>query len=426
MTSIQAAVPTPVASGARSATPGRTANGSPATGGMRPDAFAQALGDAVAGDKPATAAPNEAPANPRETARLRRPAANDKKPETRPVAPPRDAARVNVADGADGAAAPSHGATAAAAQAKATAGSDRGDVQAGAAGPINATNGAATDAAALLAQLQRQSALQASPAGDAEGNITHSDDGASGGTGAARSTHALHAGPAALAAALLQRAGTPNTGAGAGASVGNFSTALAAAAAAAGAELQPAGFSHAQDSARIETASPLPLVATVLPATAVNTAVNTAPAAEAALQAHPASAGFGAELGAQITTFVRNGIEHARLLLNPAELGPVLLQIQVDGNTAVVHLCADLASTRQALEQALPDLAGSLREAGLTLTGGGVFQQPRPDGGAADAQGQPRNSGSRGTARESDTVAALDATHNAAAQRRRGVVDLIA
>ena len=42
-----------------------------------------------------------------------------------------------------------------------------------------------------------------------------------------------------------------------------------------------------------------------------------------------------------------------------------------------------MAATRQMLEQSLPTLASTLRDAGLTLSGGGVFQQAR-DGNAAN------------------------------------------
>ena len=142
--------------------------------------------------------------------------------------------------------------------------------------------------------------------------------------------------------------------------------------------------------------------------------------AEARLPTGPANADFGAQISAQVTTFVRDGVEHARLHLNPADLGPVQVQIQVEGNTAAVHLSADNAQTRQALEQALPQLAGSLRDAGLTLTGGGVSQQPRQDAGR-DA------STHRGHGHRDPDDAGLESVDPVAAPaRRRGVVDLVA
>ena len=152
--------------------------------------------------------------------------------------------------------------------------------------------------------------------------------------------------------------------------------------------------------------------------------------AEAHLPATPGSADFGPQLGAQISTFVRNGIEHARLHLNPAEMGPVSVQIQLDGQTALVHLSAENPHTRQALEEAMHLLAGSLREAGLTLTGGGVFERPRQgDGAQAQADtgagpgGQRDRSGGRPGGYNDDVQSAELLPLLA---RRRGVVDLVA
>ena len=170
-----------------------------------------------------------------------------------------------------------------------------------------------------------------------------------------------------------------------------------------------------------------PLTTATAFASAFASASASAPAAtatEAQLSATPGSAQFGEQLGAQISTFVRDGIEQARLHLNPAEMGPVSVQIHLDGQTAMVHLSAENAHTRQALEQALPLLAGSLREAGLTLSGGGVFEQARQGGGAQTGNDADRNAGN-GSARDrgdDDQRTAGSATP----ARRRGVVDLVA
>jgi len=157
-----------------------------------------------------------------------------------------------------------------------------------------------------------------------------------------------------------------------------------------------------------------------------------APAAEARLPAALGSPDFGTHLAAQLSTFVRDGIEHARLHLNPAEMGPVSVQIQLDGQMAVVHLGAEHAQTRQALEQALPQLAGQLREAGLTLTGGGVFEhtpQGREGPGTGQGEGQPApgTPGNAGTWGRGDDRRLDDAgTPLARLPQRRGVVDLVA
>lgn len=162
------------------------------------------------------------------------------------------------------------------------------------------------------------------------------------------------------------------------------------------------------------------------PAATVASAANPTPAATTAAQgqlaASPGSPAFAPELGATLATFVRDGVHHARLELNPAEMGPLTVQIQLDGQTAQVHLAAQNADTRQALEQAMPTLAGSLREAGLTLGGGGVFEQPRQPQ-QQDGPGESRSGGPRG---EADDPRGGQAQQPAAPPRRRGVVDLVA
>ncbi|MDO8419732.1 MAG: flagellar hook-length control protein FliK, partial [Rubrivivax sp.] len=121
------------------------------------------------------------------------------------------------------------------------------------------------------------------------------------------------------------------------------------------------------------TAPPLPTAAAVGPPPGLAAA----PVTEARLSAPPGSAEFATQLGSQLTTFVRDGVQHARLHLNPEDMGPVTVQIRIDGQSAQVHMAAEHGLTRLALEQSMPMLAGSLREAGLTLSGGGVFEQPR-------------------------------------------------
>ena len=93
---------------------------------------------------------------------------------------------------------------------------------------------------------------------------------------------------------------------------------------------------------------------------------------------------------ARIATLVQEGVEQARVHLNPVEMGPVSLQLSMDGLQVRVDMTAEVAATRLVLEQALPTLAGALREAGFTLSGGGVS----PPAEAANLSGQdPRGAG---------------------------------
>lgn len=155
------------------------------------------------------------------------------------------------------------------------------------------------------------------------------------------------------------------------------------------------------------------------------------------IAASPSHADFAPQLAAHITTFVRDGLQQARLELNPGEMGPLTVQIQLDGNAARVHLAAEHAGTRAALEQAMPQLAGSLRENGLTLSGGGVFEQPRQpqqqaQSGGGNGNGNGANNGNDNP-RDSRRDGARDAAANgqtgtagAPGRRHAGVVDLVA
>jgi flagellar hook-length control protein FliK len=91
--------------------------------------------------------------------------------------------------------------------------------------------------------------------------------------------------------------------------------------------------------------------------------------------------GFGAALGSQVSLWVRDGVQEARLQLHPAELGPVTVQIALDGQAAHVDFTAAVAATRDSIEQSLPALAAALRESGFTLAGGGVSSHAGQGGG---------------------------------------------
>ncbi len=153
-------------------------------------------------------------------------------------------------------------------------------------------------------------------------------------------------------------------------------------------------------------------------------------AVDSSVNARPASAEFAAEVSQKIMLLVLDGVQTAKLHLNPAEMGPVTVQIQLDGATAQVHLAAENGDTRQALQDSMPQLASQLRESGLTLTGGGVFEQPRqtpqeppPDQRTAQPDGKERT---RDSAGDTNPAQNLRAGGPGGTGARRGLVDLVA
>jgi flagellar hook-length control protein FliK len=145
--------------------------------------------------------------------------------------------------------------------------------------------------------------------------------------------------------------------------------------------------------------------------------------ASAVLETPFDSPDFAPALGARVSVLASNGIEQAELHLNPRDMGPISVQIALDGQLATVHFGADVSATRSALESSWPQLASALSEAGFTLAGGGVSEQSgrrEPREGAA-AQGQAAGTPSRpGDEREPQPAVLVPA------RRTRGVVDLVA
>ena len=150
-----------------------------------------------------------------------------------------------------------------------------------------------------------------------------------------------------------------------------------------------------------------------------------APAAapfEARLAAALDSAAFAPALATQIKWLVHEGVQHARLSLNPAEMGPLAVQIVLEGTQARIDFSAALGATRAAIEASLPTLAAALHDSGLTLAGGGVFDGA-PHHGAQGERGAraPAVPAATATAAPSATTTPMPPLRGA-----RGLVDLVA
>jgi flagellar hook-length control protein FliK len=154
--------------------------------------------------------------------------------------------------------------------------------------------------------------------------------------------------------------------------------------------------------------------------------------AQATLAMPPQSPAFAPALGQQIEVWMRDGIQHAEVQLNPLELGPIRVRIAVEGAATRVEMHADVASTRDALQQALPQLSDSLGQVGLSLAGGGVSDQSTAQ---SQAQAAFADVGQGASGRAGATRSRLDGTTGTdaaaaitprQAPQRRGLLDLYA
>jgi flagellar hook-length control protein FliK len=134
---------------------------------------------------------------------------------------------------------------------------------------------------------------------------------------------------------------------------------------------------------------------------------------------------FPETLGVQVSMLARDGVQQAELHLNPADMGPISVQIALEGTRAQVDFGADSLATRQIIESGLPELASALRDAGFTLAGGGVSQH------AASQQGQGgredgRQNGSNGSRRIAGPAEIAAPVRRATVKMSQGGVDLYA
>lgn len=126
----------------------------------------------------------------------------------------------------------------------------------------------------------------------------------------------------------------------------------------------------------------------------------------------------------QVSVLVKDGVQEARLHLNPAEMGPISVQIALDGTQAQVDFTAATGATRDLIETSLPMLAAALHDAGLTLSGGGVFQQARDPSTAQHDQAGGRGQTQRFGANSTDGAEAAQAPVRRISPR--GMLDLYA
>lgn len=149
------------------------------------------------------------------------------------------------------------------------------------------------------------------------------------------------------------------------------------------------------------------------------------PPAQATLTPPPGSPAFPAALGAQLSTWMKDGVQYATLELNPQDMGPIDVRIALRDGRTQVELGADVAATRAALTEALPELAEALGDVGLSLSGGSVSDQTGQHARQGDPEGQRAFTlpGWMAPARGESSAEAQAKTPRPAA---RGLIDLVA
>jgi flagellar hook-length control protein FliK len=141
------------------------------------------------------------------------------------------------------------------------------------------------------------------------------------------------------------------------------------------------------DSVDVKLAASLPSAATTLPKAGVldaalpGTANLAMPTAQAALQITQAasavttdklngqvgSPAWDQQLGQKVIWMAAGGMQSATLTLNPPDLGPLQVVLNVSNDQATVNFTSNQPEVRQALEAAMPKLREMMGEAGVSL-----------------------------------------------------------
>jgi flagellar hook-length control protein FliK len=189
----------------------------------------------------------------------------------------------------------------------------------------------------------------------------------------------------------------------------------------------PVNLAPAEPAAAGAAATPdfsLPSLGATAPAAAAS--AEAPAAAQATLAPPPGSPAFGAALGAQLNTWLKDGVQYATLELNPQDMGPIDVRIALRDGRTEVQLGADVAATRAALNDALPGLADALGHVGLTLTGGSVSDQTGQHARQGDGQAQRGFTLPAWLAPSRDDAGANAAADSGRRPTQRGLIDLVA
>lgn len=278
---------------------------------------------------------------------------------------------------------------------------DDDDAQVAGSAPVVTVAPAVThdDGTALAASAAAQAA--ANPAGPAGGPDMAGDAGL-GVTAAAAS--AVSAAPATVAALAAARAAASAASAQGGAALAASSGADKHVSAADGVSVAGAGAGAGAGSA----AGVFPLNASTVSGAATDTA--TPPTLQ--LHAGVDSGEFAQDLSDRVTYLVGNGMNGARLQVNPPQLGPIELRIAVSGDHAQVWMTTHSAVTRDALESSSPKLREMLGAQGFGAVSVNISQRSFQD---RSGQAQPYQ---RTASAERSGVAPLTAGANPSAGSR--------
>lgn len=141
-----------------------------------------------------------------------------------------------------------------------------------------------------------------------------------------------------------------------------------------------------------------------VPAAVTNTAAPSEPATRS-LGAAIGTEQWNSGLNQQVLGLHQRGERQVELQLHPADLGPLSINLTLDGNTTQAQFACTHASVRTAVEQAIPQLREALASQGITLGQASVSDQPSQQPQGEQAWRNPQANTPRGSTSTDDTPA---------------------
>jgi flagellar hook-length control protein FliK len=160
-----------------------------------------------------------------------------------------------------------------------------------------------------------------------------------------------------------------------------------------------------------------------LASAAAPSSTDSAPAATLRVHAPVDSADFPQGVADRVSFAVDNNWNTAKLQVNPPQLGPIDLQIAVQGDHAQVMMSTHSAVTREALESSLPKLKEMLNSQGFTQVSVDISQRSFQD---RSAFSQPYTGAKSAAVAPSTAAAPVSAPSSAVTRTSLGVLDAYA
>ena len=92
-----------------------------------------------------------------------------------------------------------------------------------------------------------------------------------------------------------------------------------------------------------------------------------------------AQPGWHDDFSQKVTWVATQNLQSADIHLNPPQLGPVSISLDIKGDQAIAHFVSAHPAVRDAIEQALPKLRQMMEDNGITLSDASVGSQARRD-----------------------------------------------